>query len=853
MLNGKKIGMKIATGIGVMLLIITIVIGVTIFNTSNMKKSSTQMSKVNLVNVKMSQEINALTSAMRIEMKGYLYTSDPKTIELVNQLSASIGDKLNKSEAFTMDHKTELSLEVQKNTDDALIAYNTYVKGVEDYKANITKFMDIKTTLLSTVEEFYANVASYEEKQMSDFKIAVANTNTTNSVFDARLKKIVGIKDITNSANLARIYANKALEARDATYFDKSLDVFPVIYATADKMSDKDALSKTIASAKKYESNLVSFKALMLEQQSLQAILFDSGNKLLELSNQVLTSSLNQSIVDATSNENSANFTNIFLIVGFVTAFILGTLVNLQVIRGITRNINKVTKAADLIAIGDTSFELVVDSKDEIGQLTEAFNRMKENISTQSQLVKELAEGNTDLDVKILSEKDILNIGLKGAVEAINRMVEDINRLTLAAVDGKLDVRVDESKHQGEYQEIVKGINKTLDMVIEPIKEASMVLEEFARGNLSASVNGNYKGDHAVIKNALNNTVLNVSAYIKETAEVLNKMADGNLVVQINSDFKGDFGMMKNAINNIVDSLNEVLGEINMASEQVATGSRQVAQSSQALSHGSTNQASSIEEITASMTEIAEQTKENAINASKANEFSNLAKDAASKGNQQMVEMVTAMKDINDSSANISKIISVIDEIAFQTNILALNAAVEAARAGQHGKGFAVVAEEVRNLAARSANAAKETTVMIENSVIKVGKGMNIASDTAKALEEIVGGASKAADLVANIAYASNEQATAISQINEGIYQVSQVTQNNTATAEESAAASEEMTSQAQMLKEMVSRFKLKKGRGSSKMSYVSPAPTYYEAPNSNFKNNEAFSISLDDDEFGKY
>ncbi len=853
MVNGKKIGMKIATGIGIMLFIITIVIGVTIFNTSNMKKSSTQMSKVNLVNVKMSQEINALTSAMRIEMKGYLYTSDPKTIELVNQLSASIGDKLNKSEEFTMNHQSELSLEVQKNTDDALIAYNTYVKGVEDYKANIAKFMDIKATLLGTVEEFYANVGSYEEKQMSDFKIAVANTNTANSIFDARLNKIVGIKDITNSANVARIYANKALEAKDATYFDKSLAVFPVIYATADKMSDKDALSKTIASAKKYESNLVTFKALMLEQQTLQAVLLESGNKLLELSNQVLTSSLNQSIVDATANESSANFTNIFLIIGFVTAFILGTLVNFQVIRGITRNINKVTKAAELIAIGDTSFELAVDSKDEIGQLTEAFNRMKENISTQSQLVKELAEGNTDLDVTILSEKDILNIGLKGAVEAINHMVEDINRLTLAAVDGKLDVRIDESKHQGEYREIVKGINKTLDMVIEPIKEASVVLEEFARGNLSASVNGNYKGDHAVIKNALNNTVLNVSAYIKETAEVLNKMADGNLVVQINSDFKGDFGMMKNAINNIVDSLNEVLGEINMASEQVATGSRQVAQSSQALSHGSTNQASSIEEITASMTEIAEQTKENAINASKANEFSNLAKDAASKGNQQMVEMVTAMKDINDSSANISKIISVIDEIAFQTNILALNAAVEAARAGQHGKGFAVVAEEVRNLAARSANAAKETTVMIENSVIKVGKGMNIASDTAKALEEIVGGASKAADLVANIAYASNEQATAISQINEGIYQVSQVTQNNTATAEESAAASEEMTSQAQMLKEMVSRFKLKKGRGTSKMSYASPAPTYYEAPNSNFANHEAFSISLDDDEFGKY
>lgn len=263
------------------------------------------------------------------------------------------------------------------------------------------------------------------------------------------------------------------------------------------------------------------------------------------------------------------------------------------------------------------------------------------------------------------------------------------------------------------------------------------------------------------------------------------------------------------ALRRIETDLNSSMLQIRTAAEQVNLGAEQISVGSQSLASGATEQASSIEELNATIADVSSQTKANATSASQARDFSGEVRENAVDGKDKMQEMLTSMSEISEASASISKIIKVINDIAFQTNLLALNAAVEAARAGEAGKGFAVVAEEVRNLAARSAEAATQTTTLIESSIEKVEAGTKVANETADKLNYMMESVQKTVTLIEKIASSSNEQASAITQINQGINQISTVVQNNSATAEESAASSEELSGQANVLTNMVKKFKL--------------------------------------------
>lgn len=348
---------------------------------------------------------------------------------------------------------------------------------------------------------------------------------------------------------------------------------------------------------------------------------------------------------------------------------------------------------------------------------------------------------------------------------------------------------------------------------LNPINGVMNLAEKMKQGILTSDEEIDIKSNDELgeLTKIFRETSITLSDYIKDIAFVLDNISSGNLKVGVEKDYVGDFRSISTSLNKIIASLNITFNEIQTTAEEVSAGSEQVAAASQQLSQGATEQASSVEEFAATIQEISNIVQNSANNALDANKKTTYLGMEIDKGNQQMKQMVNAMDIINDKSNEIGKIIKTIEDIAFQTNILALNAAVEAARAGAAGKGFAVVADEVRNLASKSAEAAKNTTALIENTINAVKNGTIIANNTEKTLLEVVEETNKIINIIDSITKESQEQSSSIEQVTIGMDQISSVIQTNSATAEESAASSEELSNQAETMKNLVQKFQLKK------------------------------------------
>ncbi len=343
-----------------------------------------------------------------------------------------------------------------------------------------------------------------------------------------------------------------------------------------------------------------------------------------------------------------------------------------------------------------------------------------------------------------------------------------------------------------------------------------------------------------------------IKGAIMSIQKTMNSVSKGDFTNAIDDEgMRGELVLIKDSINSTLEMLSNTISQVVVATDQVNSGSGQISSASQSLASGTSEQAASLEEISSSMSEVGSRSKANNDNANQASQLTTQAMETASRGDEQMKEMLSSMDKINSSSSDISKIIKVIDEIAFQTNLLALNAAVEAARAGKYGKGFAVVAEEVRSLAARSAEAAKNTTELIENSVKEVESGVSNAGKTAEVLKEMSEGITKVNDLVDEIAAASQEQSENTDEINKSLVQVNNVVQQNSSISEEAASASEELSSQALELQALMGRFTVNQTTAET-VTAQPPTPFQPEPPEEKTVGSPKM-ITLDDDSFGKY
>ena len=439
--------------------------------------------------------------------------------------------------------------------------------------------------------------------------------------------------------------------------------------------------------------------------------------------------------------------------------------IGLVLSRGITRPLARGVEMMREMGRGHLGTRLRLNRGDEIGELGATMDQCASDL--QNLMVGPMtmmAAGNLGFTIVAKDDKDEIAPALLRTQSALRELVNETGRLSQAAVEGKLSVRADASRHQGEFRNMVQGINDTLDAVIHPMEEAAEVLERVADRDLTARVQGEYKGDHARIKDSLNQAV---------------------------------------------ENLDQGLQQVGLAVEQVAAASNQIGTGSQALAQGASEQASSLEEVSSSLQEITSITRRNAASAKEASGLAEGTRGSVNQGLESMNRLSEAMERIKTSSDSTAKIVKTIDEIAFQTNLLALNAAVEAARAGDAGKGFAVVAEEVRNLAMRSAEAAKNTANMIEESVRNAESGVSLNEEVLNKLQEINEQANRVGEVMNDVVTASESQTSGVEQVTTAVEQMNQVTQQNAANSEESASAAEELSGQAGELRSMVERFRL--------------------------------------------
>ncbi|QKI89426.1 methyl-accepting chemotaxis protein [Thiomicrorhabdus xiamenensis] len=493
--------------------------------------------------------------------------------------------------------------------------------------------------------------------------------------------------------------------------------------------------------------------------------------------------------------------------------------------KGIHSTVQEVNQVVDTMNFN----QKLSDRSDELGEISKALNLMlmaiKTSISETNTVVSAIANG--DFTKRVNSQQkgdlDILKQGVNGSAESVDFMMSELSKVMQALYQGQFDIQMDPRVPKSFSQQVDDALNSINTVMVEIIN----VMSAMNKGQFDQRVQVEARGDLAELKERVNSSMDSLSQAISDIKRIVVAQSEGDLTQSITQSYEGELAVLKDAINKSIASLDEIVFVAMEAAGTVATAADEVAAGSMDLSQRVQEQAASIEQSSATMEEFSSSVQNNAQSASEETNIEHEVESKAKAASEVMSQTIVAMNAIQESSHKISEIVSMIDGIAFQTNLLALNAAVEAARAGEHGRGFAVVAGEVRALAQKSAEAAKDISSLINESVNRIDQGTKLATESGEVINQITDSIEQVTRMSEQISGASNEQAQGVQQLQIAIGQIDQVTQQNAALVEETSAAAESMRDQATVLKEKMSFFRTTKL--SSQLPPVSAKPVQSE------------------------